>query len=206
MVISTFGLLSPSKGIEHVVGAIPALRCRVGDVVYLVAGRTHPEVVRLMGERYRHSLESLTFSLGVDDIVRFRDWFHDVEELLDLLSVCDRSRRAGLRADGAVRRRRRLSRCVGSCTHRRRVATLDGARAEAVRRRGRGRSAAELIGAPRRRHAPRVAARSDSYRSSVDFSPRDRYRGSCVRPTQFCVGVSALLWSLVAHSETGVPS
>ncbi|MEO8698243.1 MAG: hypothetical protein ABI658_32415 [Acidimicrobiales bacterium] len=57
MVISTFGLLSPSKGIEHVIRAMPAVRRRVGDVVYLIAGRTHPEVVRRKGERYRSALE-----------------------------------------------------------------------------------------------------------------------------------------------------
>ena len=89
MVISTFGLLSPSKGIEHVIRAMPTLRRRVRDVVYVVAGRTHPEVVRNMGESYRESLESLARSLGVDDIVLFRDWFHDVEELSSVLATTD---------------------------------------------------------------------------------------------------------------------
>lgn len=89
MVISTFGLLSPSKGIEHVIQAMPAVRRHVDDVVYLVAGRTHPEVVRRTGERYRESLETLTRSLGVADIVQFRDWFHDVDELAVLLHATD---------------------------------------------------------------------------------------------------------------------
>jgi glycosyltransferase involved in cell wall biosynthesis len=88
-VISTFGLLSPSKGIEHAIRAMPAVRRSVGDVVYLVAGRTHPEVVRSHGEHYRESLESLARSLGVDDIVQFRDWFHDVDELSTLLHATD---------------------------------------------------------------------------------------------------------------------
>ncbi|MEO6123109.1 MAG: glycosyltransferase [Ilumatobacteraceae bacterium] len=89
MVISTFGLLSPSKGIEHVIRAMPAVRQRVSDVVYLVAGRTHPEVVRRKGERYRESLVALAHALGVDDIVRFRDWFHDDDELTVLLHATD---------------------------------------------------------------------------------------------------------------------
>jgi glycosyltransferase involved in cell wall biosynthesis len=88
-VISTFGLLSPSKGIEHVIQAMPTVRRRVGDVVYLVAGRTHPEIVRRDGEHYRERLESLSLSLGVDDIVQFRDWFHDVDELSTLLHATD---------------------------------------------------------------------------------------------------------------------
>ncbi len=89
MVVSTFGLLSPSKGIENVIRAMPVVRRRVGDVVYLVAGRTHPEVMRLQGERYRGELESLVHIEGVDDIVRFRNWFHDVDELAALLHATD---------------------------------------------------------------------------------------------------------------------
>jgi glycosyltransferase involved in cell wall biosynthesis len=88
-VISTLGLLSPSKGIEHVIRAMPAVRRRVGDVVYLVAGRTHPEVVRRHCEHYRESLGLLARSLGVDDVVQFRDWFHDVDELSALLQATD---------------------------------------------------------------------------------------------------------------------
>jgi glycosyltransferase involved in cell wall biosynthesis len=89
MVVATFGLLSPSKGIEHVIRAMPAVRRRVGAVVYLIAGRTHPGVVRFEGERYRRGLEALVHSTGVDDVVRFRDWFHDVDELSALLHATD---------------------------------------------------------------------------------------------------------------------
>jgi glycosyltransferase involved in cell wall biosynthesis len=89
MVISTFGLLSPSKGIENVIRAMPIVRRRVGDVVYLVAGRTHPEIVRRHGERYRGELESLSHIEGVDDVVQFRNWFHDVDELAALLHATD---------------------------------------------------------------------------------------------------------------------
>ncbi len=89
MVMSTFGLLSPSKGIEHVIAAMPEVRRRVGRVVYLVAGRTHPDVVREAGEQYRSELEALTRTLGVADVVQFRDWFHDVDELSSLLHGTD---------------------------------------------------------------------------------------------------------------------
>jgi glycosyltransferase involved in cell wall biosynthesis len=89
MVMSTFRLLSPSKGIEHVIRAMPTLRRRLGDVVYLIAGRTHPEVVCREGEQYRDALRALSRSLGVDDVVRFRDWFHDVDELSALLHASD---------------------------------------------------------------------------------------------------------------------
>ena len=89
MLISTFGLLSPSKGIEQVIRVLPTVRRCVGEVVYVIAGRTHPEVVRREGEHYRHTLELLARSLGVGDIVRFRDWFHDVDELSALLHSTD---------------------------------------------------------------------------------------------------------------------
>ena len=88
-VVTTFGLLSPSKGIEHAIRAMPSVRERVGDVRYLVAGRTHPEVVRRRGERYRSTLQQLTRTLGVDDVVHFRDWFHDIDELSALLHATD---------------------------------------------------------------------------------------------------------------------
>ena len=88
-VISTFGLLSPSKGIEHAIRAMPLLRRAAGDVVYVVAGRTHPEVVRRHGERYRNQLMALCRALRVDDIVVFRNWFHDVDELSALLRTSD---------------------------------------------------------------------------------------------------------------------
>jgi glycosyltransferase involved in cell wall biosynthesis len=89
MVMSTFGLLSPAKGIEHVIAALPEVRRRVGSVVYLVAGRTHPNVVHDAGEQYRSRLEALTRTLGVADVVQFRDWFHDVDELASLLHGTD---------------------------------------------------------------------------------------------------------------------
>ena len=88
-VISTFGLLSPSKGIEHAIRAMPLLRRAAGEVVLVVAGRTHPEVVRRHGERYRTQLMALCQASGVDDIVVFQNWFHDVDELSALLRTSD---------------------------------------------------------------------------------------------------------------------
>lgn len=88
-VITTFGLLSPGKGIEHAIAAAGALRHVRDDVVYVVAGRTHPEVVRHDGERYRDGLRAQVGRLGLEDVVVFRDWFHDVDELAALLAASD---------------------------------------------------------------------------------------------------------------------
>jgi glycosyltransferase involved in cell wall biosynthesis len=88
-VITTFGLLSPSKGIENAIRALPATRAAAGPVRYVVAGQTHPEVARRHGEAYRDGLIALCVELGVADIVEFRDWFHDVGELSALLRTSD---------------------------------------------------------------------------------------------------------------------
>ncbi len=58
LVVTTFGLLSPGKGIEHAIAAAGALRHVHDEVVYVVAGRTHPHVVRHEGERYREQLHA----------------------------------------------------------------------------------------------------------------------------------------------------
>jgi hypothetical protein len=59
------------------------------DIVYVVAGRTHPEVVRRRGEQYRDELRAQVHRLGLEDVVVFRNWFHDVDELAALLACSD---------------------------------------------------------------------------------------------------------------------
>ncbi|CAN5849319.1 MAG: glycosyltransferase [Ilumatobacteraceae bacterium] len=88
-VLTTFGLLSPGKGIEHAIRAVASLRNAIDGLVYVVAGRTHPEVVRRHGEDYRRHLTALVDRLGLRDVVVFRDWFHDVPALADLLAGTD---------------------------------------------------------------------------------------------------------------------
>lgn len=85
----TFGLLSPGKGIEVALRAMPAVVQRYPRFTYLVVGATHPALVRQEGEQYRDSLLSLVRTLGIDDNVRFVDAFLDDEELLDHLQACD---------------------------------------------------------------------------------------------------------------------
>lgn len=88
-VASTFGLLSEGKGIEIAIAAIAALPAELSDVIYVVAGRTHPGVVRRQGEVYRQRLEQLTEQLGMSERVVFIDRFMDVKEIADLLSISD---------------------------------------------------------------------------------------------------------------------
>jgi glycosyltransferase involved in cell wall biosynthesis len=85
----TFGLLGPSKGIETVLGALPAAIAACPDLVYFVVGATHPAVVRRNGEAYRTSLERQAEMLGVRDHVVFRDQYVTNEELCTYLQAAD---------------------------------------------------------------------------------------------------------------------
>lgn len=88
-VILTFGLLSPDKGIEYVIEALPAIAKLFPDVVYVVLGATHPHVKERAGETYRLKLESRAHRLGVDDKIVFHDRFVSHDELVQFLSAAD---------------------------------------------------------------------------------------------------------------------
>lgn len=88
-VVSTFGLLSPNKGIETVIRAMPTVLARHPDTTYLVVGATHPNLVEREGEGYRDSLVDLAQQLGVQDNVRFINRFVSDDELVDILQASD---------------------------------------------------------------------------------------------------------------------
>lgn len=86
-VLATFGLISPGKGIETAIAAMPAIVARHPGTRYVVAGRTHPEVAKTYGEEYRSSLKALAEALGVRDSVRFDDRFLDIGDLASMLAA-----------------------------------------------------------------------------------------------------------------------
>ncbi len=88
-VILTFGLLSPNKGIEVMIDAMPSILATCPNAVYVVLGATHPHLVRDEGEAYRESLRTRVAVLGVTDHVVFLDQFVDQETLLRQISLCD---------------------------------------------------------------------------------------------------------------------
>jgi glycosyltransferase involved in cell wall biosynthesis len=87
--LSTFGLISPGKGLETVIEALPAMIERHPEIVYTIAGRTHPDVSRREGERYRLMLERRVLELELGDHVEFDDRFLSVDELSRLLAATD---------------------------------------------------------------------------------------------------------------------
>ncbi|MCL4788505.1 MAG: glycosyltransferase family 4 protein [Verrucomicrobia bacterium] len=89
IVLLTFGLLSPGKGIEHVLNALPAILAEFPDVVYIVLGATHPNEVREQGEAYRLSLERLAKKNRIQKHVIFYNRFVALEELKEFIGAAD---------------------------------------------------------------------------------------------------------------------
>jgi glycosyltransferase involved in cell wall biosynthesis len=88
-VLLTFGLLSPNKGIDVMIRALPRIVARHPDVTYLVLGATHPHLVAREGEAYRDGLLAQARELGVGDNIMFVNRFVDTDLLLDYLSAAD---------------------------------------------------------------------------------------------------------------------
>jgi glycosyltransferase involved in cell wall biosynthesis len=89
LVALTFGLLSPNKGIEHMLRAVPEVLKAFPSFVYIVLGATHPDLVRQQGERYRLSLERLARTLGIDRHVIFYNRFVELKELTEFIRAAD---------------------------------------------------------------------------------------------------------------------
>ena len=88
-VLLTFGLLSPNKGIEYVIEALPAILKSHPNVVYIVLGATHPNLLLQEGESYRLKLERLAEDRGVTGNVIFYNRFVTLEELTDFIGAAD---------------------------------------------------------------------------------------------------------------------
>jgi glycosyltransferase involved in cell wall biosynthesis len=88
-VLLTFGLLSPGKGIEYTINALPMVVQRHPEVVYVVLGATHPHVKRDSGETYRNGLIRRVAELGLKEHVIFHDRFVELKELCEFIGAAD---------------------------------------------------------------------------------------------------------------------
>jgi glycosyltransferase involved in cell wall biosynthesis len=89
MVLLTFGLLGPGKGIENVIEALPEIVLRHPNVVYLILGATHPHLVARDGENYRLGLERLAEARGVKEHVIFHNRFVSLDDLKEFIGATD---------------------------------------------------------------------------------------------------------------------
>ncbi len=88
-VLLTFGLLSPNKGFENMIHALPSILSRHSDVVYIIAGATHPHVRLSEGDQYRFQLQALAKELGVEKSVIFLNRFVSPQEMASLVTSAD---------------------------------------------------------------------------------------------------------------------
>jgi glycosyltransferase involved in cell wall biosynthesis len=88
-VLLTFGLLSPNKGIEHVINALPDVVAEFPDVVYIVLGATHPHELRTRGEAYRLGLEAVVRKNRLEKNLIFHNRFVELTELTEFIGAAD---------------------------------------------------------------------------------------------------------------------
>jgi glycosyltransferase involved in cell wall biosynthesis len=89
IVMSTFGLISENKGIETILYALPEIVSCYPEVVYLVIGKTHPEILRREGEKYRDSLINIVKKQNLENNVIFVNEYLELKELLDYLTLSE---------------------------------------------------------------------------------------------------------------------
>ncbi|TDD97033.1 glycosyltransferase [Flavobacterium cellulosilyticum] len=89
IVLSAFGLISENKGIETVLYALPEIVAKHPEVIYLVIGKTHPEIIKSEGEQYRNQLVAITQELHLDNNVIFINEYVELKQLLDYLTLSD---------------------------------------------------------------------------------------------------------------------
>ncbi len=88
-VVLTFGLLSPNKGVEDMIRAMPDIVSQHPDAIYVVLGETHPIIRREHGEDYRLKLQYIVKELGMDGYVWFHNLFVELQDLVEYLLASD---------------------------------------------------------------------------------------------------------------------
>ena len=89
IVLTTFGLISENKNIETVLNSLPKIIRKHPEVIYLIIGKTHPEILKREGEKYREMLIQITKELHIEKNVFFINEFLELNELLDYLVLSD---------------------------------------------------------------------------------------------------------------------
>ena len=88
-IVLTFGLVDPRKGLEYMIGAMPAIVAEHPDALYLVVGQTHPELLKQQGEAYRNTLERAVEEFGMSDHIAFVNEYLTQRAIVDYLLATD---------------------------------------------------------------------------------------------------------------------
>ena len=88
-VVLTFGLLSPNKGVEEMIRAMPDIVSKHPEAIFVILGETHPEIKREQGEDYRLKLQSLSKALEMESYILFHNQFVDLKDLIEYLLASD---------------------------------------------------------------------------------------------------------------------
>ncbi len=88
-IVSTFGLVDPRKGLEYMIGAMPAIVAEHPDALYLIVGQTHPELLKQRGEEYRNTLERAVEDLGMSQHIAFVNEYLTQRAIVDYLLASD---------------------------------------------------------------------------------------------------------------------
>jgi len=89
IILSTFGLLGPGKGIEYIIHALPDVVKKYPSILYLILGKTHPVIRRRNGEQYRIRLSRLVTRLSLKKYVKFYDQYLNLNDLFEFLKATD---------------------------------------------------------------------------------------------------------------------
>jgi glycosyltransferase involved in cell wall biosynthesis len=88
-IITTFGLVDPRKGLEYMIEAMQTVRQYDPQALYLIVGKTHPELVRREGETYRRELWQRVVDLGLERHVNFVDEYLTQTQIVEYLLASD---------------------------------------------------------------------------------------------------------------------
>ncbi len=88
-VLTTFGLLSPNKGIEKGILAMKEISKTLPDSIYLVIGQTHPNLIEKEGESYRDYLKQLIADNGLQENVQLINEYVPTHNLMEYLALTD---------------------------------------------------------------------------------------------------------------------
>jgi len=88
-VLTTFGLLSPNKGIEKGIIAMKQISEEIPEAVYVVLGQTHPNLLAREGETYREYLQQLIIEHGLQSNVRLINEYVPTAKLMEYLALTD---------------------------------------------------------------------------------------------------------------------